>query len=79
MTPHHGSAASDPPGFAHWSTPEWAIVSGGLSDRATEVTRAYAARGSRVLHTAATGGVHVSIVGGQLSIDCWHGGVQDAR
>jgi competence protein ComEC len=76
MTPHHGSAYSDPPGFAEWSTPEWAVVSGGQRDRVEAVTRAYSSRGSRVLHTADSGAVHVSIAGGELSVDCWHAGAE---
>jgi competence protein ComEC len=72
LAPHHGSVYSDPPGFADWSTPEWAVVSGGQRDRREEVTRAYAARGSRVLHTATSGAVRVLIAGGQLAVDCWH-------
>jgi competence protein ComEC len=71
MAPHHGSAASDPPGFAQWSTPEWTIASGGHADHAAEVDAAYRARGSRVLHTAECGAVRVSIAGDALSVDCW--------
>lgn len=73
MAPHHGSASSDPPGFADWSRPEWTIVSGGASDRLPAVQAAYQARGSRVLHTADCGAVRVSIAGGQVSVDCWRG------
>jgi competence protein ComEC len=72
LAPHHGSAASDPPGFAAWSTPEWAIVSGGRADRAPEVDAAYRAHGCRVLHTAQCGAVRVRVAGDKLSVDCWH-------
>jgi competence protein ComEC len=71
MAPHHGSASSDPPGFADWSRPEWTVVSGGASDRTRAVQAAYEARGSRVLHTADRGAVRVTIAGDQLSVDCW--------
>jgi competence protein ComEC len=71
MAPHHGSAASDPPGFAAWSTPEVTVVSGGDTDRSMAAEAAYAARGSRVLHTAACGAVRAAIAGGQVSIECW--------
>ncbi len=71
MAPHHGSAASDPPGFAAWSTPEWTIASGGSSDRLQSVQTAYGARGSRVLHTADCGAVTVEITAGQVSVDGW--------
>ena len=57
LTPHHGSAFSDPPGFAAWSSPEWAVVSGGARDRLESVATAYALRGCRVLHTATSGAV----------------------
>jgi competence protein ComEC len=73
MAPHHGSASSDPPRFADWSTPEWTVVSGGHVDRVASVEAAYRARGSRVLHTATSGAVRVSIAGGRVSVDCWRG------
>ena len=71
MAPHHGSASSDPPGFADWSRPEWTVVSGGPSDRLPEVQAAYEARGGRVLHTARSGAVRVDVADGQLSVACW--------
>jgi competence protein ComEC len=69
LAPHHGSAFSDPPGFAGWSTPEWTVISGGWRDRPEGVADAYAARGSRVLHTATSGAVRVSIVDGQMDVE----------
>ncbi len=72
LAPHHGSASSDPPGFAAWSSPEWTVVSGGQRDRLEAVTNAYATRGSRVLHTADSGAVRVSISDGQLTVDRFH-------
>jgi len=60
-----------PPGFAAWSTPEWAIVSGGFNDRLPAVEAAYRAEGGEVLHTATSGEVQVSVVAGALSVDTW--------
>ena len=76
LAPHHGSAYSDPPGFADWSTPEWAVVSGGQRDRLEVTTTAYSSRGSRVLHTADSGAIHVSIADRELAVDCWHAGAE---
>ena len=56
MAPHHGSTASDPPGFVAWSTPEWTI-SGGQSDRVPAVRAAFTAQGAEVLNTADAGAV----------------------
>ncbi|HYW80419.1 MAG TPA: ComEC/Rec2 family competence protein [Thermoguttaceae bacterium] len=61
MAPHHGSANSNPAGLAGWSTPEWVVVSGGRRWDIQTIETAYAASGSRVLHTAETGAVTVSI------------------
>ncbi|MGH7689717.1 MAG: ComEC/Rec2 family competence protein [Gemmatimonadaceae bacterium] len=61
LTPHHGSARSNPPGFAAWSTPELAIVSGSFNDRRPEVERAYLASGARLLNTADSGAIRVTI------------------
>ncbi|MGH7138911.1 MAG: ComEC/Rec2 family competence protein, partial [Pirellulales bacterium] len=61
LTPHHGSARSNPPGFAAWSTPELAVVSGSFNDRRPEVERAYLASGARVLNTADSGAIRVTI------------------
>ncbi|MGD9721551.1 MAG: ComEC/Rec2 family competence protein [Pirellulales bacterium] len=72
MAPHHGSAASDPPGFAAWSTPEWTIVSGGQRVPNAEVASAYAARGGVVLDTATCGAVHVEIAPQSFHVACWH-------
>ena len=68
MAPHHGSMASDPPGFLAWSTPEWTVISGGHSDRVPAVRAAFAAEGSEVLHTAEVGAVTVGIAAGEVSV-----------
>ncbi len=48
LAPHHGSAHSNPTGFAGWSTPEWVVISGG-HDAAPSVLAAYEARGAQRL------------------------------
>ncbi|MEM9187044.1 MAG: ComEC/Rec2 family competence protein, partial [Planctomycetota bacterium] len=56
LAPHHGSARSDPPGFAAWSTPEWVVISGGASDAySASAGRSYAASGANVLRTTQAG------------------------
>jgi competence protein ComEC len=72
LAPHHGSAASNPPGFAAWCRPRWTVISGGRAGTLDEVTRAYAARGGQVLHTLATGAIQASIVDGDVTLKCWH-------
>ncbi len=61
MVPHHGSRRSNPPGLARWSTPEWVIISGSGRWDPGPVESAYEAAGGRVLHTAHTGAVSVTI------------------
>lgn len=72
LAPHHGSAFSDPPNFAAWSTPEFTIISGGPRDRLESVSTAYSQRGSQVLHTADDGAVEVTIAPGRFDVECWH-------
>ena len=47
LAPHHGSARSDPPGFAAWSHPEHVIISGGSRQDPT-VPRDYQVTGAQV-------------------------------
>ena len=61
MVPHHGSQRSNPPGLAAWSTPEWVVISGSSRWDPGPVESAYEAAGGRVLHTADTGAVSVTI------------------
>jgi competence protein ComEC len=61
LAPHHGSARSNPPGFAAWSTPDVAVVSGGFNDRRPEVEQAYRALGARVLSTADCGAIELTV------------------
>jgi competence protein ComEC len=72
LAPHHGSAASDPPGFAAWSTPEWTIISGGRGDTLPAVTNAYTAHGGKVFSTAERGAVRVEISPAEIDVECWH-------
>jgi competence protein ComEC len=61
LAPHHGSAGSDPPGFAAWCTPEWVVVSGDRPERTTAAQHSYQAAGAQVSHTAASGAVSFAI------------------
>jgi competence protein ComEC len=55
LAPHHGSAQSDPPGFAAWSSPEWVVMSGRRPDRTLASNISYQQAGATVLHTALDG------------------------
>jgi competence protein ComEC len=86
LAPHHGSARSNPPGFAAWSTPELVVVSGSHGDRRREVEQAYHERGATIAHTADTGSVTVSIgPAGDIQVAAWKAdqhiapGIGDAR
>jgi len=68
MVPHHGSAQSNPPGFAAWSTPEWVVISGGHEQNLPGVIDTYLRQGAVVLHTAEVGAVQVSIVAGDVQV-----------
>jgi competence protein ComEC len=71
LTPHHGSARSNPPGFAAWSTPDVAVVSGGSNDRRPEVDRAYIDCGARVFNTADSGAIRVLIDAAGVNVSTW--------
>jgi competence protein ComEC len=73
LAPHHGSAQSNPTGFAAWSTPEWVIVSGG-HDASPALFSAYEGRGASVLHTARDGAVRVRIERDSVALWHWHHG-----
>lgn len=55
LAPHHGSAGSDPPGFAAWCTPEWVVVSGQRPSRTAVANHSYREAGAEVVHTAESG------------------------
>ena len=61
LAPHHGSARSDPPGFAAWSQPEWVIVSGGIGSDTASAGASYMASGAEVLRTAESGMIEVTL------------------
>lgn len=60
LAPHHGSARSNPPGLARWSTPKWVVVSGKV-DAGGSVVAAYRNVGAEVLETTKVGAVTVTI------------------
>jgi competence protein ComEC len=68
LAPHHGSRRSDPTGFALWSTPERAIISGSRSlgdiPDIESVKDSYRARGCEVFHTAEDGCVRIELSAG---------------
>lgn len=69
LAPHHGSALSDPPGFAAWCTPSWVVLSGRYSADETQLTTAsYRAVGAEILHTAESGAVAFTV--GARGISC---------
>jgi competence protein ComEC len=65
MAPHHGSRRSDPAGFALWSTPNFAVISGARNVEdipdIESVKDSYRARGAEVFHTAEDGCVQFQI------------------
>jgi competence protein ComEC len=73
LAPHHGSAGSDPPGFAAWSTPEWVVMSGRRPDRTTSAQQSYMQAGASVLHTALNGAVTCTMSPAQLELSAFRG------
>ena len=61
LVPHHGSRQSEPENLAAWSTPQWAVISADRRLNLRPVEASYQAVGSRVLHTAETGAVSVTV------------------
>jgi len=74
LAPHHGSARSDPPGFAAWTDPEWVVISGDRRSNRPEVAAAYRARGAAVLNTSQRGAVTVAINSAGLRVSTWREG-----
>ena len=73
LAPHHGSPRSDPAGFAQWSTPEFAVISGSrnVEDIPTieRVKNSYRLGGAEVFHTAEDGCVRVEVQAtGELTV-----------
>jgi competence protein ComEC len=71
LAPHHGSAYSNPPGFAAWATPQAVVISGGQGDISADVKHAYASAGCRVFHTAEDGAVRVTLTRAKLHVQTW--------
>lgn len=55
LAPHHGSRRSDPPGFAHWSRPEYVVVSGGDGQVDPAVQQSYRGQGAQIMATSECG------------------------
>jgi len=70
LAPHHGSARSDPPGFAAWSTPEWVVVSSGNADVRPSV-RSYELAGAAVFQTNFSGTVEFGLNKDKIQADVW--------
>jgi competence protein ComEC len=73
LVPHHGSRQSEPAALAAWSTPRWAVISGDRRYDLRPVVAIYQAAGSRVLHTAETGAVRVTIDPAGIRADGFRG------
>ncbi len=72
MAPHHGSARSNPQGFAAWSHPRYVVISGGPGADTEAVKRAYRAAGAEVFHTAQQGAVRVVLeADGTIRAQSW--------
>ena len=71
LAPHHGSARSDPPGFAAWSRPEYVLISGPRHHHEPSVRNAYTSAGARVLHTAESGAIFVTVGKQEISVNTW--------
>ncbi len=78
LAPHHGSARSDPPGFAAWSAPEWVVVSGGAADVSPSV-RSYEAAGAAVLQTHRQGAVEFLVSRGAINARTFRAGTEPGR
>lgn len=68
LAPHHGSARSDPPGFAAWCRPEWVVLSCGETSRTIAADRTYQEAGADVFHTAEAGAVRFSITAAGVAV-----------
>ena len=70
LAPHHGSARSDPPGFATWSTPEWVVVSCGNADVRRSI-RSYELAGATAFQTNLSGTVEFAVGKGETRVATW--------
>ncbi len=78
LAPHHGSARSNPPGFAAWTQAEAIVISGSRDDVSELVTHAYRQAGSRVYHTAQHGAVRVTLRPEAVQVQTWRQDLQAA-
>jgi competence protein ComEC len=72
LAPHHGSANSNPPGFAQWCKPEWVVISGSGTADLARVEASFRGAGARVLHTARVGSVAVRVGAAGMVVSAWH-------
>ncbi len=71
MAPHHGSARSNPRGFAAWSKPEYVVISGGNAREAEQVMTTFRESNANVVHTAESGAVRVTIRANDVQVRSW--------
>ncbi len=71
VAPHHGSPRSKPQAFVDWCQPQYVIISAGRAEYSREYKAGYLRTGVRLLHTAETGAVTVTIEDGQVHVAKW--------
>ncbi len=71
MAPHHGRQAANPAEFYGWCRPECIVISSRLDYGAMSLTRRFPEYRNRVLHTAYSGAVTVSIDRKQMRVQTW--------
>lgn len=77
LAPHHGSLASDPPGFAAWCSPESVVFSGPGPERTLPAMAAYQSAGAGVWHTAERGAVTCLVDDQGVRVSSYLGGAHD--
>ena len=71
MAPHHGSLNSDPEAFAKWSRPGLVVISSGHGHDICQATKIYQQNGARVLNTADSGAIRVTVTKKNWEIHPW--------
>jgi len=71
VAPHHGSPRSQPARFVEWCKPQWVIISAGRAEHMDEYKEGYRRTGAKVLHTAESGAVRVTIRNGDVLVRSW--------
>ncbi len=69
LAPHHGSARSDPAGFAAWCLPDQVVVSSG--EARTVAQDSFTARGASVWETYERGFVSGAVSGSGVLVSAW--------